>query len=157
MLFWASEFFIFCFLRKKRNWMILRNFLYAYISHTLYKNIVDTGWKGRMPHRNGAKYSSKVKTWKISITNSIYWKFFIIILATKKISRPFASLEFPEVIFPTRKISFHLENNIFSSKSLIPCNNIRNTQSWIYSSSNYFYSYTVHFESHAYLKFHIFL
>lgn len=138
--------------------MILRNFLYTRISHTLYKNITDIGWKGRIPHRNGAKYSRKVfHLENIPVTNSTYWIFLIIILATtttKKSSGPFPSREFPEVIFPIRKISFHLEDSISSSKILILCNNIRDTQSWIYGSSNCFYSYTIHFGSDAYLKFH---
>lgn len=69
--------------------MILRNFLYARISHTLYKNIIDIGWKGRMAHRNGAKYSSKVfHLENIPITNSVYGKFFMIILAIKKKKNP---------------------------------------------------------------------
>lgn len=72
----------------------------------------------------------------------------------KKSSGPFPSREFPEAIFPIRKISFHLEDSISSSKILILCNNIRDTQSWIYCSSNCFYSYTIHFGSDAYLKFH---
>jgi len=83
-----------------------------------------------MPHRNGAKYSSKVfHLENIPITNFMYWDFLLIILATKKNSRSFPSREFHEVIFPIRKISFHLEDSISSSKSLILCNNIRDTQS----------------------------
>lgn len=58
--------------------------LNAHISYTLYKNIIDIGGKGLMPHRNEAKYSSKVfHLESIPMTNSMYWKFFII-LATKK-------------------------------------------------------------------------
>lgn len=65
--------------------MILKNFLYTHIFHTLYKNIIDKGLKGRIPHQNGAKYSRKVfHLENTPVTNSMYWIFLIIILATTK-------------------------------------------------------------------------
>lgn len=69
--------------------MILRNCLYTRISHTLYKNIIDKRWKGRIPHRNGAKYSRKVfHLENIPVTNSTYWIFLIIVLATTTKKKP---------------------------------------------------------------------
>lgn len=161
MLFRGSEIFFF-FQKQQKNILGIFN---ACVSHTLYKNIIDVRWKGRMPHGNGAKCSSKDFHLESILTSTpVYWgeKKIIIIFATTtkknkpKNSRPFPSLQFPDVIFPSRKISFHLEDSISSSKSLILRNNIGDTQSWIYSCSNYFYSYTVHFGADAYLKFHIF-